>query len=95
MAVNPVGVGFDAVVGSEEHEGPRSVLRVAPEDRDLVNARLAALPPVDENEYFSVCMRLEVLEIVMDALRGEAIRRGYEEQEFSAEDYDAELRPLL
>jgi hypothetical protein len=94
VAVNPVGVGFDAVVGGEVHEGPRSALRVAPEDRDVVSARLAGLPPVAEDEYFSLCTRLEVLEIVMDALRGEAIRRGYDEVEYGPEDYDAELRPL-
>ncbi len=94
VALNPIGVGFDAVVGGDVHDGPRSVLRVALEDRDAVSARLAGLPPVDEDEYFSLCTRLEVLEIVMDALRGEAIRRGYDEVEYSAEDYDAELRPL-
>ncbi len=94
VAINPIGVGFDVVVGGEEHDGPRSALRVAPEDRELLSARLAMVPPVDETEYFTLCTRLEVLEIVVDTLHGEAERRGYAEVEYGPEDYDAELKPL-
>jgi hypothetical protein len=94
VTINPIGVGFDLVVGTDEHEGPRSALRVAPEDREAVAHRLALLPEVSEDEYVSLCTRLEVLEIAMEAVRGEQGRRGYDEMEFDETDYDAELRPL-
>lgn len=94
VAINPIGVGFDLVVGSEEHTGPRSVLRVAPEDREAVAQRLSLLPEVTEEEYVSLGTRLEVLEIAMEAVRGEQARRGYEDVEYGDDDYDAELRPL-
>ncbi len=94
LAVNPIGVGYDAVVGGEDHEGPRSQIRVAPEDRVGVEMRLADLPAVPEDQYFTLCTRLEVLEIAMDAVRAQQIARGYDEITFDPEDYEAELRPL-
>lgn len=94
LAVNPIGVGYDALIGGEDHEGPRSALRLAPEDRDRVRERFDLLPPVSEEDYFTLCTRLEVVEIAMEAVRGELVRRGYDEVEFTEEDYSAELRPL-
>lgn len=94
LALNPIGVGYDALIGGEEHEGPRSALRLAPEDRERVRERFDLLPPVNEDEYFTLCTRLEVVEIAMEAVRGELVRRGYDELEFTEEDYSAELRPL-
>jgi hypothetical protein len=94
LAINPMGVGYDAIAGSEEHDGPRSVLRLAPEDRDRVRERFDALPPVDEDEYYALTTRLEALEIAMEAVRSELIRRGYDEVEFDEEDYSSDVRPL-
>lgn len=94
LAFNPIGVGYDAVVGSDDHEGPHFALRLAAEDRERVRERLDLLPPVDEEEYFSLSTRLEVVEIAMEAVRGELVRRGYDELEFDDDDYAAELRPL-
>lgn len=94
LAINPIGVGYDAVAGGEDHEGPRSSLRLAPEDRERVRERLDQLPPVGEDEYFALSTRLEVVEIAMEAVRSELIRRGYDELEFDEDDYSSELRPL-
>lgn len=94
LAINPIGVGYDAVTGGDSHEGPRSVLRLAPEDRDRVRERFDALPPVSEDEYYALTTRLEVLEIAMEAVRGELVRRGYDEVEFDEQDYSSDLRPL-
>lgn len=94
LSINPIGVGYDAIAGSDDHKGPRSQLRAALEDRERVRERFERLPPMEADEYFTLCTRLEAIEIAMDALRGELIRRGYDEIEFDAEDYDAELRPL-
>ena len=94
MRINPVGVAYDALYSSADHDGPRSVLWVAPEDRELVMARLDQLPELPEDQYFLLSTRLEVLEIAHDTLRAQMIERGFEEETFGPSDYDAELRPL-
>lgn len=89
VAINPIGVGYDALFGSTEHSGPSSQLKLAPEDQEPVKQRLDALPPVRPEEYATLCTRLETLEIVMDCVRGEAGRRGYEDVTYSPHDYGA------
>lgn len=87
VALNPIGVGYDALFGSTEHGGPSSQLKLAPEDEDAVKQRLDALPPVRPEEFSTLCTRLEALEIVMDCVRGEAGRRGYDEVTYGPADY--------
>ena len=94
VSINPIGVGYDALMGSTDHGGPSSRLRLAGEDRPDVLRRLENLPEVSETEYFTLCTRLEVLEIAMDCIRGLQSSRGYEEITYSAEDYGTGLRPL-
>jgi len=94
ITINPIGVGYDALKESEEHKGPSSQFKLAPEDREAVQARLDNLPEVRDTDYFTLCTRLEVMEIVMDAIRGEASRRGYEDMQYTEDDYAADLRPL-
>lgn len=94
VSVNPIGVGYDALHGNTGHAGPNSSLKVAPEDRDTVQNRLARLPAVPDDEFYTLCTRLEVLQIVMEAVRGEQSRRGYDDMVFAADDYSGELRPL-
>jgi hypothetical protein len=87
LAINPIGVGYDAIYGSTEHDGPRSTLRVAPEDSEYLDRRLAALPPVAEDEYFFFTTRFEVLEVATEALRAKMQEDGYGGTEYSSEDY--------
>jgi hypothetical protein len=87
LAINPIGVGFDAVYGGLDHDGPRSALRVAPEDRHYLDQRLAAIPPVPEDEYFLFSTRFEVVEIASEALAAKMEEEGYGGTEFSPEDY--------
>ncbi len=94
VSINPIGVGYDALLGSTEHSGPASPLKLASEDRQEVQRRLENLPPVGESDFFTLCTRLEVLEIAMDSIRGQAQSRGYDEVTYSQEDYGAGLRPL-
>ncbi len=94
VSINPIGVGYDALFGSTEHSGPASALKVSTEDRTEVNRRLEQLPPVADDEFYSLCTRLEVLEIVMDCVRGQQSSRGYDEVTYTEEDYGAGLRPL-
>ncbi len=91
---NPIGIAYDALFSGTEHDGPRSMLRVAPEEHDFLEQRLTALPPLPEDEYFSFSTRFEVIEIATEALHSRLVASGYEETEFSAEDYEAGGRQL-
>jgi hypothetical protein len=85
--MNPIGVGFDALYGSEEHDGPRSHLRTAPEDRDFLKLRLEAIPPVPEDEYYLFTTRYDVIETSVETLAARLEATGYGGSEFSEEDY--------
>ncbi len=94
VSINPIGVGYDCLFGRTEHHGPASALRLAPEDQKAVQERLDNLPEVPPEEFYTLCTRLEVMQIVMEAVRAEQSRRGYDEMVFSEDDYGAGLRPL-
>jgi hypothetical protein len=46
---------------------------------------------VDATEYFSLSTRLEVLEIAMEAVRSQAIARGYDDITYDRRDYETDL----
>jgi hypothetical protein len=85
--VNPMGVAYDALFAGTEHDGPRSMLRCAPEDRAFLERRLATLPPVPESDYYLFTTRLEVLEVAHEALHARAEEQGYGESELTEDDY--------
>lgn len=87
--VNPVGIAYDALHGSSEHGGPRSLLRCAPEDREFLERRLSTLPPVPEDQYFLFSTRLEVLEVANEALHARLEEQGYADTELTEDDYAA------
>ena len=90
LSLNPVGAAHDALAGAGDHDGPSAQLYLAPEDRELVDRRLAGLPPVSEPDYFLLSTRFEVVEIAVDALRGQMIAAGREDITFELADYEAE-----
>ncbi len=94
LSLNPIGVAYDAVHASSEHDGPSSQLKLAPEERDVVDRRIAELPPVREDEYFLLSTRLEVIEIAADALRGQMLEGGSADVAFDASDYAEEPQRL-
>jgi hypothetical protein len=85
--VNPVGIAYDALHGQSEHDGPRSILRCAPEDRGFLERRLETVPPVPEDQYFLFTTRLEVLEVANEALHARLEEQGYGDSELGDEDY--------
>ncbi|MEO7032223.1 MAG: hypothetical protein ABI548_00255 [Polyangiaceae bacterium] len=91
---NPIGIAYDAVFSGTEHDGPRSMLRVAPEEHEFLAQRLASLPPLPEDEYFSFSTRFEVIEVATEALHAKMREDGYEGTEFSLEDYELGSRSL-
>lgn len=94
LSVSPLGIVYDALHRSSDHEGPSSRLRLAPEEREVVEHRLAQLPQVSEDEYYLFSTRFEVLDIAVDALRRYLQETGYEDVEFTKQDYLHEMKPL-
>lgn len=93
--LNPIGMAYDAIYGSSEHDGPRSLVRCAPEDRPFLERRLETLPPVPEDQYFLFTTRLEVLEVANEALHARLEEQGYAETELTEEDYATGLSQPL
>jgi hypothetical protein len=91
LAVNPVGVAYEVLYLGDAHSGPSGELRLAREDRELVEARLAALPEVREEEFYSFSARFDVLSIAVEALRGQMIAGGQEDVFFETGDYEDEF----
>ncbi len=88
---NPIGVAYDALFNTTEHDGPRSHLRVAAEDREALNVRLSQAPPVPDSEFYLLTTRLEALEIAVETLRLRMSAQGYQDVEFGEADYAAEF----
>jgi hypothetical protein len=86
VAVNPIGVAYDVLFQGAEHDGPPAEIGLFPEDRARVAPRLAALPSVSEGEFYLLSTRLEVLEIVVDALVTQ-LPPGAREVELDWDDY--------
>jgi hypothetical protein len=94
VSINPFGVAYDALYASTDHGGPRSNMRLAPEDHQYIAARLATVPEVPEDQFYLLTTRLEAIEITVEALRARLEEEGYSEIEYTPEDYEAELRYL-
>jgi hypothetical protein len=94
LHLNPIGVAYDALFASTEHGGPRATLHLLPEDRDVVERRLSALPEVDEAEYHALSTRFEVIEIVLAIVRELSAGRGYADTEYDERDYQFGWTPV-
>jgi len=90
VSVSPLGIALECLAQSEDHDGPSAELRLAPEDRALAEARIAAMPPVPEDEYYLFSTRLEVIEAVVETLREQMREEGRESLVFEEGDYQDE-----
>jgi hypothetical protein len=95
LALNPVGLAHAALAPDELEamSGPPADLRLAAEDRELVEQRLEALPPVAEADFTRLSVRVEGLEIAVAALREQMVEGGTSDVTFEPRDYDDELQP--
>jgi hypothetical protein len=85
-AFNPLGMVREALLG-EPAEGWNAHFELDPGERDAIEARLAALPPVDEDEYYAPSTRFDVVSIVVEALRDGMRARGLADVRFTPDDY--------
>ena len=86
----PVSMAAETLVGceSEEYDGTFSTLE---ELRDDLERMLEQAPPLPEDEYFSLCGRLEVLSLVADWLVSLRLGEDKTPKEYSPADYRAVL----
>ena len=87
LAFNPLGMGREAITMTEQ-EGWNAHLTLDPGERDEIEARLAAMPEVDEEEYYLPTTRLDVVTAVVETLRARAEAAGTGDGTFSREDYE-------
>jgi hypothetical protein len=88
LSFSPVELVTDALARQEEEDDEAKAfarLELQEEDRAVVAARLANLPPVDEDTYHAPSTWLEVIDIAVDAIRARRLGEG--------EEADAALQP--
>lgn len=87
LAFNPMGVAREAVTMTEE-AGWHAHFQLDPGERDEIAARLAAMPDVDEEEYYLPTTRIDVITAVVETLRAKAEAAGTGDVTFTADDYE-------
>lgn len=89
LVVRPVTLMLDALTLDPRGKAPTGLsgFELDEEDRGAAAARLAELPPVTLEEYVSPSTRLEVLDIVVDAVRAFHMSEGVPVLELEPDDY--------
>lgn len=87
LSFNPIGTMREALL-LEEQAGWHAHFVLDPGERDIIEERLAAMPEVDEEEYFLPTTRFDVITVVVQTLRALAERSGVADVRFTREDYD-------
>jgi hypothetical protein len=85
-AFNPIAMVREAIRLAPA-EGWHGHMDLDPSDRDAIEARLAALPAVEDDEYYAPSTRFDVVELVVDTLRAMQLSRGHGDVRFGADDY--------
>jgi hypothetical protein len=85
-AFNPVGLVREALMLGEA-EGWHAHFELDPGEKELIEARLEALPEVSEDEFYAPSTRFDVVNIVVDALRERMRGTGLGDVRFTVEDY--------
>jgi hypothetical protein len=87
LAFNPIGMAREAITMAEE-VGWHAHLILDPGERELIEERLAAMPAVEEEEYYLPTTRVDVVTAVVETLRARAESSGTGDVTFTKEDYD-------
>jgi hypothetical protein len=86
LTFNPLGMAREALTLAEA-EGWHAHLKMDEAEREDVERRLAALPEVSDDEYYSLATRFDVVEIAVDALRAKMLAAGLGSVFFTRNDY--------
>lgn len=87
LAFNPLGMAREALTLADS-EGWSAHLTVDPGERELIEQRLAAMPDVDEEEYYLPTTRFDVVNAIVDTLRARAEASGLGDVRYTPDDYD-------
>jgi hypothetical protein len=87
LAFNPIGMAREAITMRDE-PGWNAHLTLDPGEREEIEARVAAMPDVDEEEYYLPTTRLDVVTAVVETLRARAEANGTGEVTFDKSDYE-------
>jgi hypothetical protein len=88
LRFNPVGAAADAWA-EQNIDSWAGAVSTAPEEEEALGERLAAAPPVPENEFFALTTRFEAIQIAEDWLRSRQAAKNPQPPEFyTHEDYD-------
>lgn len=90
LAMNPVGIAYQ-VIGLGEIAGPPAELMLAREDKQGVLARLDAMPDVSHEEFHTFATRYDVVQAVVEHLRGEMEAGNQTDVVFDSGDYADEF----
>jgi hypothetical protein len=90
-AFNPIGMAREAILLGPQ-EGWHAHFELDPAEAEAIESRLAALPQVDEEEYYAPTTRYDIVCIVVEALREGMRARGMGDVTFGPEDYEASPR---
>jgi hypothetical protein len=90
-AFNPIGMAREALM-LDTAEGWHAHFELDPGERDLIEARLAAMPEVADEDYYAPSTRFDVVNIVVDALRERMRSSGLADVRFTPADYEGEGR---
>jgi hypothetical protein len=85
-AFNPIGMAREALT-LEAADGWHAHFELDPAEAEVIERRLAALPPASEDEYYAPSTRFDVVSILFEALRGDMRARGLADVRFTPEDY--------
>jgi hypothetical protein len=86
-AFNPIGMAREALM-LDTAEGWHAHFELDPGERELIEARLGALPEVTDEDYYAPSTRFDVVNIVVDALREHMRSSGLGDVRFAPADYD-------
>jgi hypothetical protein len=87
LVVHPVSLVLEALTVDAGRSASLSGFDLDPEDAEAAMRRLEDLPPVEVEEFVSPSTRLEVLDIVVDAVRVKHAAAGYPALELEPGDY--------
>lgn len=84
----PVAMAYEALFGGEREEEGSAKFVVDEDARELLEQRLAELPAVEEDEYYALSTRLEVIDIAAEVIKARMVQSGTGDVVFTPEDYE-------
>jgi hypothetical protein len=86
LSLNPIGMMREALA-LEAQDGWHAHLETDPGETAFLEARLATLGSIEEEEYYAPTTRFDVVEIAVDTLRAKMDSEGNGSVTFGPEDY--------